>query len=245
MLKTEQLAQYLQQYEQLSFHKQPNLKIQTWSVANWQRQRLQQIHLNLFEQSQQQHIPQFFLDSLYDFDSLDTLAKQLQLALKQKIKLDRWLPAEIFDTLIQGFELSLLTLHLDQQIAQTLLAQNLDCQDTNIIQVFQHSDQHALRTEQLHRLEKFGLQLSKLAQSFLLRSTLRIAKPKIINRGFQALYLYIEQGLTALRSYKDSAQFFKQFKHQEQLVLDYLQHTPPQMLKIYYDPQHNTLLNCV
>ncbi len=115
MLKTEQLAHYLKQYKQLQFHRSPKLKLLTWQVAQWQKQRMQNVHGNLFQNTSYQELADFFQSELYNFDALDELAGQLALMLKQKVKLDRWLPNEILESLVETMQLALLTIKLDQQ----------------------------------------------------------------------------------------------------------------------------------
>ena len=73
MLKTEQLAHHLKQYKQLRFHQSPKLKSLTWQVAEWQRQRMQSVHGNLFQNVAYQELADFFQTELYNFDALDVL----------------------------------------------------------------------------------------------------------------------------------------------------------------------------
>lgn len=249
MLKTEQLQQYLLQYQSLALHQDENLKSMTLLVMAWQKQRMQQLHSNIFTQSHHQLMNHFFFSHFYHFDALELLAQQLEHALAEKIKLDRWLPNEVLETILNGFKLALLTLEADIKLATLLLEKNLTANEVHILSILPEAEQFSLRLEQLDLLQKVSSKLFKFAHSFLLRSALKLAQPKIEQRGFLELHRYIEDGIKAMRSNKKSLSFFKQLVHQEKLFLDYLHAHHPTHLDVYYDaktdriavlPQPNT-----
>lgn len=236
MLKTEQLAHYLARYRQLPFHRHPELKQYTWQIAEWQQQRMQSIHGNLFQDHTYQQVSQFFLSHFYHFDTLQLLADQMQLIIQQKIKLDRWIPREILETLVQAIELALLTFRLDQHLAYLLLKQQLTVNDQNMMLVVEQSDQYKKRIKQLKLFRRLSIKLDKFAHSFVIRSAFKLAKGKMQQRGFSVIHVYLEQGFKVMRETAHAKQFFIQFSHQEQAFLEYLVNAKPQDLQVYYDP---------
>ena len=235
MLKTEQLAHYLKQYKQLRFHQSPKLKSLTWQVALWQKQRMQNVHGNLFQNVAYQELADFFQTELYNFDALDVLAGQLSLMLKQKVKLDRWLPNEILNALVEAMQLALLTIKLDQQLAIHLIRQKRELNDENLIAISIEIDQKANRLRQLKLFQSVSHQLSRHAQSLLLRTSLKLAKSKLKERGFAPMYQYLDHGFRVMRSNRQAKDFFIHYAQQEQCFLDYLVNVKPTDLNLYYD----------
>lgn len=242
MLKTEQLGLYLDQYRALPLHHNPELKKITLGIMDWQKQRMQNLHLNLFTATTYSTIQEFFFSHFYNFEALELLAQQLQQALKEKIKLDRWLPNELLDTILMGFHLALITLQTDSKLAELLIKNDLELSTENILAVLPDAEQNQIRVEQLDLLNDVSKKMLKFAHSFLFRSALRLAKPKIEQRGFSALNHYIEDGLKAMRSHKKSQIFFQHLVYQEKLFLDYLTIQQPRQLNIYYDAEHDRLV---
>lgn len=234
MLKTEQLALYLDRYIALPVHTDHTLKQMTLAVMVWQKQRLTAIHPNIFSNPQFTAMQDFFFNYFYDFETLELLAEQLQQALNEKIKLDRWLPNEILDTLLNGFQLALLTLETDSNLAALLLKQNLPLSSENILTILPQARQMQERQQQLELLLLVSTKLLKFSQSFLIRSALKFAKPRIEQRGFSKLNQYIEDSLQVMRAHKNQ-HFFKLLTDQEKIFLDYLGHHQPVHLNLYYD----------
>lgn len=235
MLKTEQLGQYLADYHALPLHNDQQLKAMTLKIIEWQQNRMKKMYRNIFDAMPYSIIQTFFLNHFYSFSALELLAQQLKQALDEKIKLDRWLPNEILDTILNGFKLALITLESDSQLAELLLQEHLDLNDENLLTVLPQAAQTEIRQQQLELLDEVSKKMLKFSHSFLFRSALRLAKPKIEQRGFSELNRYIEDGLKAMRSHKKSQHFFQHLIYQEKLFLDYLTIHHPSQLDIYYD----------
>lgn len=235
MLKTEQLGRYLAEYHDLSLHKNEQLKEMTLNIIEWQQHRMKKMYGNIFDAPPYMAIQTFFLNHFYSFSALELLAQQLKQALDEKIKLDRWLPNEILDTILNGFKLALITLESDSKLAEFLIKENLTVSTENLLYVLPQAEQTEIRQQQLTLLDDVSKKMLKFSHSFLFRSALRLAKPKIEQRGFSELNRYIEDGLKAMRSHKKSQNFFQQLIDQEKLFLDYLTIHSPRQLNIYYD----------
>ena len=242
MLKTQQLQQYLHAYQALDLHQNNQLKDTTIMVMDWQKQRMQNIHTNLFHHEQYAFIHPFFFGHFYHFDALELLASQLQLALDQKIKLDRWLPNEVLESIINGFTLALMTLEADMQLAKLLIQKNLSVNTENLLAILPEAPQSELRLQQLELLEYIGTKLYKFSHSFLLRSAFKLAQNKIQQRGFSQLHHYIDNGMSTMRAGTHSLKFFKLLVHQEKIFLAYLDTHHPTHLDVYYDPKTELII---
>ena len=245
MLKTEHLFLLLKQYDDLALHHNEDLKQMTLLVINSQKQRMQQIHPNLFNLACYTNIKEFFFKNLYSFEKLELLAQQLRQALDEKIKLDRWLPNEVLDTILNGFKLALLTLETDSQLARLLIEKNLTVTTTNLLHIIPASQQQDLRQQQLDLLSDVSRKMHKFAHSFILRSAFKFAQPTIEQRGFGLINQYINDGLQAMRSHKKSSHFFKQLVHQEKLFLNYLNVQQVNHLDLHYDVKLDRIMPLV
>lgn len=235
MLKTEQLARYLEQYKQLRIHHSAEVKTLTWQVATWQKQRMQQVHGNLFQSNTYTELADFFHSELYNFDALTELAEQLELMLAQKVKLDRWLPNEILNALVQSMQLALLTIKLDQQLAIQLIQKEQPLNHENLLHIALTCNQRPDRLRQLKLFQSVSQQLARHAQSLLLRTSLKLAKSKLKQRGFAPMYQYLDHGFQVMRSNPHAKQFFYHYAQQEHCFLDYMVNAQPSNLDVYYD----------
>lgn len=239
MSQTQQLTKFLLQYQNLELHHNALLRQLTWQICAWQQQRMQHIHSQLCTPPHHHAAKRFFFSHLYNFDMLSQLAQQLSLAVQQKIKLERWLPSEVLATLQTALQLAMLTLELDQQLAQQLIKQQLSVSDTNILSIYPALQQTNARHEQIQLLEKLVLKLHKFAHSYLLRSALRLGRNKIQQRGFTFLYQYIDDGFQIMRLHRESKTFLLKLLHQEQHFIDYLVNAKPTTLQLYYESNNS------
>ena len=235
MLKTDYLRQYLKQYAALPLHQNADLKHNTKCMMDWQKNRLTQIYPDLFNHPTQDALKVFMFECFYDFNTLDMLAQQLKKALDQKIKLDHWLPNEILDSAIAGFELALITLQTDSEIAKYLMSQQQEINEQNILLALGQVNQNQVRLQQLDLLKQVIQNMHHFAQSLLLRSALKLARAKIEQRGFKPLHDYLQHTIQIMRSHSHTLEFFDTIIRRDKLFLNYLDVEQPKHLNIYYD----------
>ena len=235
MLKTDYLRQYLKQYASLPLHQNETLKQNTQMMMAWQKSRLTQLYPDLFNQPEKDALKVFMFDYFYDLNTLEMLAKQLKKALDQKIKLDRWIPNEILDSALAGFELALTTLQTDSAIAQHLMSQQLEINDTNVLKGLAQINQNQIRIKQLDLLHDVTQNMHRFAQSLLLRSALKFARSKIEQRGFKPLHDYLQHTIQIMRTQPHTLDFFHSLVKRDKLFLNYLAVEQPTQLNIYYD----------
>ena len=219
MLTTTILAKQLEQYQQLCFHQCVQLCEQLQLVQAIQKQRIQQANETLFKNQHYQQIAAFLLEHFYSQPNLALLAQQLDKALQEKIKLDRFLPQHVLDAAIAGFDLAYLTLKLDEQIAQYLIDQQLAATPAHIQQALISLNQLNDRQLQLDLLAKLSSALNQYSRNFFIQSAFRFAKNTAYRRQFNFLYDYLAQAFRAVRATPQAKHFFKQLIEQEKLFL--------------------------
>ncbi len=214
------LSKQLRYYKRLQLHRNRDVSHYLTAVQHWQKQRMQRMHQPLFSQLQYQRLASFLLDRLYNMHDLNELAKQLDKALKEKIKLDRFLPEGVLSAAISAFRLAYLTLKLDEQIAQHLLDQGITIiDDDSIHQAMLTLQQYNDRIKQLILLRKISQAFHQYGRSFLTQSAFRLARRTAYRREFNFLYDYLAEAFAAIRSTDRSNIFFEQFIADEKQVL--------------------------
>ena len=214
------LSQQFEQFKQLAFHHQPVLARQLAAVQDWQKTRMQQVHAQLFNQPQHQSMAHFLTTRLYNLNDLMMLGGQLEKALNEKIKLDRFLPAGVLDAAISAFRLAYLTLKLDEQVAQYLFDQGITIvYDNSVHHAMLALQQYNARLKQLVLLRQLSQALQHYGRSFFTQSAFRLARRTAYRREFNFLYDYLVEAFAAIRSTDSSNIFFEQFITGETQVL--------------------------
>lgn len=214
------LSQQFEQFKQLAFHQQPQLAQQLVAVQHWQKNRMLQVHQPLFDQPHHQLIASFLTTRLYNFNDLVRLGDQLEKALQEKIKLERFLPSAVLDAAISAFRLAYLTLKLDEQLARYLLDQGMSStDDAHIHQAMRALQQYNARLRQLVLLRQLSQALQHYGRSFFTQSAFRLARRTAYRREFNFLYDYLTDAFEAIRSTDRNNIFFDQFIAGERQVL--------------------------
>ncbi|RYY79660.1 MAG: hypothetical protein EOO69_05950 [Moraxellaceae bacterium] len=215
------LSRQFEQFQQLAFHQQPALAQQLAAVQDWQKNRLVQQHQQLF--NQHQRIAHFLTTRLYNLNDLIMLGNQLEKALNEKIKLDRFLPHGVLDAAITAFHLAYLTLKLDEQVAKYILDQGVKTiHDEHIHQAMLALQQSDTRLKQLLLLQQLSQALQHYGRSFLTQSAFRLARRTAYRRQFNFLYDYLTDCFAAIRQTGNSTAFFEAFIAAEKQVLLHL-----------------------
>lgn len=218
------LSRQLKKFNNLAFHQQPALAQQLIAVQDWQKNRMLQQHAPLFNQLQHQRIAHFLTHRLYNLNDLIMLGNQLEKALNEKIKLDRFLPHAVLEAAINSFHLAYLTLKLDEQLAKYLLDQGIKAiHDNHIHQAMLALQQSDGRLKQLLLLQQLSQALQHYSRSFLTQSAFRLARRTAYRREFNFLYDYLTDCFAAIRQAGNSTAFFDAFIAAEKQVLLHIQ----------------------
>lgn len=222
------LSRQFEQFQQLAFHQQPALAQQLAAVQDWQKNRMLQQHQQLFNQPQHERIAHFLTHRLYNLHDMNMLGNQLEKALTEKIKLDRFLPQAVLQATITAFHLAYLTLKLDEQLAKYLLDQGFKTiYDEHIHQAMLALQQSDARLKQLLLLQQFSQALQYYGRSLLTQSAFRLARRTAYRREFNFLYDYLTDCFAAIRQTSNSSAFFDAFIAAEKQVLLHLHQGHP------------------
>lgn len=221
------LSRQLTYYQQLQFHHHQDIAQYLAQVQQWQKQRMKHMHQPLFSQCSYQALSSFLLDRLYNRHDLMALAKQLEKALAEKIKLERFLPATVLEAAISAFKLAYLTLKLDEHIAIYLRDQGISILDDSALnddtlhQAMLALQQNKARQQQLILLKQLSHALNSHSRNFLSQGAFRLARRTAYRREFNTLYDYLAEGFAAMRSTSSSSSsdFFDAFIAGEQQLL--------------------------
>ena len=225
MSKFDFIAQQLHAYESMAFHHHHQLAQQLKAVQQWQKIRLQQTHAQLFDHPKHQLIAQYFLNRLYGADDFDILAFQLRRIIRNAGIVEKVIPATALQTGESGLALALLSLQLDQQLAQYLLTQQIDVRSMTsdaIGQAYINCHQFEPRLHQLDLLETLGHQLDHYMRSRMVKTAFKLARGAAYRYRVDPIYEFIEQGFKAMEPLKSSAQFIKEFTLREKQILQRL-----------------------
>lgn len=190
------------------------------SVQAWQIQRMKTMHADLFNHPGNQPITTFLLKRLYSLKEMKVLAHQLNKALNERIKLDKFLPESVRDAAELGFQLAFITLYLDEQLAVYCMQHGHHELTEEVMRTASIELNHfKLRRKQLILLTQLSKVLHTFGKSMLIQTAFKLAKRTAYRRGFNPLYDYLEEGFYAVKSTPSAAQFFNTFITQEKVLL--------------------------
>lgn len=220
MSSIETLSRQLQRYKRLKFHYDAQIAAKLTQVQAWQIQRMRTMHYDLFNKPENQKISEFLLQRLYNIADMRNLASQLNKALHEKIKLEKFLPGSVLQAAELGFGLAFITLNLDEEVAVYCLKNGHDEITEEVMRLATlELNQFKLRRKQLILLTQLSHELHNFGKSFLIQSAFRLAKRTAYRRGFDPLYNYLEEGFSAVRATPSAHIFFKSFTTQEKILI--------------------------
>lgn len=220
MSTVEVLSSQLQRYKRLQFHQDKQLMLKIVSVQAWQIQRMKVMHHELFNKTGHQALSAFLLNRLYNLKEMKVLAHQLNKALNERIKLDKFLPESVQEAAELGFQLAFITLYLDEQLAIYCIQHGHHELTEEVMRTASIELNHfKLRRKQLILLTKLSKVLHSFGKSILIQTAFKLAKRTAYRRGFNPLYDYLEEGFYAVKSTPTAPQFFDAFISQEKILL--------------------------
>lgn len=225
MISIATLQQQLQQYYTLAFHRDPVLVERLLQVVHWQCLRIQTAHADLFNQTEHQAIAQFFLTKMYNAYCINDLMSQLEKAAREQVKLERFVSQQVMKTAQLGLELGILTLALDQELAQFCIQQQLAVNSESMQLAFTHTQQFNQRRHQLALLQQLSDALQELSRSFIILAGLKLAHGAAKRRGYLSLLTYLSDGLTIMRQLPSTSQFFQPFIDHELKLIGHIENT--------------------
>ncbi len=223
MSKLAALDELLQQYQQLAYHQDPQLKLRLEQAQAWLKQRIERTHQALFAQPANQLMAEYFMNRLYGGPEFDALAAQIARLLKYAHKAEKKIPDTAIQTGVKSIQLALLAMQLDEQVAAQLLAdfpaeQTIDDEMMRVTLI--KLNQQQARLQQLALLDDLGHSLDKYLRSFILLTAFKMCKGIAHKYQFDLMYSFIGEGFAAIKPMKSTSKFLQQFIEKERLIID-------------------------
>lgn len=222
MSKLAALDALLQQYQQLAYHQDPQLKLRLEQAQTWLKQRIEHTHQALFTQPAHQLMAAYFINRLYGGPEFDALAEQIARLLKYAHKAEKKIPETAIRTGVKSIQLAVLAMQLDEQVAAQLLIdfpadQPIDDEMMRVTLI--KLDQQQARHQQLDLLDELGHSLDKYLRSFILLTAFKMCKGVAHKYQFDLMYNFIGEGFAAIKPMKSTAKFLQQFIEQERHII--------------------------
>ena len=214
MQNTQSLQQLYLKVQALPHLKQANTLKGLKQLEALQHMRLKQQYASAFATPSGQTALYLFCQHIYHHESIFLLNRQIEEALKQKIKFERWLSQDLLNSISHAYRMAFESLKLDLELVNhTSDLTHLTPED--LIQQYQLHGQTKARIKQLDDLLVLLQQCERYANSFLMRSALRMAKSTLIRRGFSALYDFLNLSLKNFKAQHAAVQVMQHVILQE------------------------------
>lgn len=216
-----ELSQDLKEYWTLPHHSNPELATKLTEVQTWQKNRMRDTHHDLFSQPKNKPMTDYFLNNLYGGSSLDEVVRQLEKILPKAQKVEKLAPATALDTGTLGVRTAIKSTQLDLAIAQWLLDNNLDVNQSNMHTAYKAVDSADERRQQIEDLRQVCYRSDKYLNSFILQKAFKLTKNKAQKHNLQPLYDFIDSGFSAMKPLKSVSKFIDPFCERElQIIKD-------------------------
>lgn len=182
-------------------------------LQEWQRKRLARAYADLLEQEQYRAAGHFFLTELYgglDFQQRD---QQVERVMPVMVRV---LPAHMLTALARAFELQVLSLSLDSEMAAVIAKAGIrQLTVANYAQTYVAVGRIPEREEQLQLITELGTELIELVKHRLVLRLVRLLRGPARASGFSALQDFLEEGLFAFQSMDDGWFFIETITERE------------------------------
>lgn len=215
-----ELEQHLTHYWALPYHDDPKLNTLLNEVQALQRLRIKHTHNELFEQSDNQLMADYFLTQLYGGKEFKLLAVQLARILPQAKKLESLIKESALQTGSMAIQAAVLAIELDMHLAQWLIAHDLPANEDNVMTAYNTIDESDERREQINNLKEVCYRTDKYLNSFFLQKAFQLAKSTVYHLNYQLLYDFVEAGFTAMKPLDSVSSFIDPFCARELMIID-------------------------
>lgn len=215
-----ELEQHLTHYWALPYHDDPKLNTLLNEVQALQRLRIKHTHNELFEQSDNQLMADYFLTQLYGGKEFKLLAVQLARILPQAKKLESLIKESALQTGSMAIQAAVLAIELDMHLAQWLITHDLPANEDNVMTAYNTIDESDERREQINNLKEVCYRTDKYLNSFFLQKAFQLAKSTVYHLNYQLLYDFVEAGFTAMKPLDSVSSFIDPFCARELMIID-------------------------
>lgn len=230
------LVDTLNHYQALPHHQDAHLANLLGQIQTWQKHRIKKANQQLFEQANTAALAHYLIDRIYGNDAFDVLANQLLTAgnnaLNGSGRLEKLIPTNALATGVLGVKSAVNAIELDLALAHAIISQNdlASCvaqhgiNDDLMISTYQAANAKDARIKQIHTINNVCEQSYKQFNSFLIQKTYPLAKSTAYHHGYQPLYDFIGDGLSAIKAIKKITDFTHPFVATELAIIDNIHH---------------------
>lgn len=182
-------------------------------LQDWQRRRLAATYADLLAQEQYQAAGRFFLSELYgglDFQQRDQQVERVMPVMT------RVLPRHMLLALARAFELQVLSLSLDSDMAAHMSKAGINqLRGADYARIYTSVGRIPDRMTQLQLITELGAELIDLVRHRLVLRLVRLLRGPARAAGFSALQDFLEEGLIAFQSMEDGWFFIETIRERE------------------------------
>lgn len=234
MSQIQTLVDILTAYKSLPHHSNPKLKATLSQIQAWQKTRLRRTHEVLFADDKTAPLTNYLIDRIYGDEKFDILADQLliagQNALSGSGKLEKLIPSNALGAGVLGVQSAVEAVKLDLALAQIYQDQHAGkpIDDGLMATLYQTANAKEARLTQIEQIADVCQQSDKYFNSFILQNAFKLAKNMAYENGYQPLYDFIGEGLTAMKPLKKIEDFITPFVNAETALIHHIheQDTP-------------------
>lgn len=226
MSQIQTLVDTLHHYQSLPHHTNPALKKTLGQVQAWQKARIRRTNAKLFNDSKTAPLANYLIEQIYGDDDFDILASQLLTAgtnaLNGSGKLEKLIPTNALGAGVSGVSVAVKSIELDLALAICLLdnPDDVPLNDEVMTALYQKVNAKKARMTQLNAIKEVCEQSHKYFSSFILQNAFKLAKGVAYDNGYQPLYDFIGEGLTAMKPLKRIEDFTTPFVANELAVIE-------------------------
>ena len=190
------------------------------ALRRWQSDRLRKTYADFLTDPNYRSACEFFLDELYapkDFSQRDRDTERLYDILS------RYLPETALSLLLGAITLNQLTNQLDQDLLDALIeiqAQFDPIPVDEYAEAYRKCDNYQDRTYQIELLVSLLRQAAAGARSRITQFSLKLAKTPAYRLGWQDLYRFLEDGVSACKPMPDVDRFVGSIRDRELSILE-------------------------
>lgn len=220
------LVDVLTAYKALPHHHSPTLKQMLSVVQNWQKQRIRRTNHALFSDDKTAPLANYLINRIYGDEDFELVADQLLLAGQNALngsgKLEKLIPTNALGAGVMGVVCAIEAVKLDLALAECYLDEfsSTPLDETLLVQLYQKVNAKDARTAQIYAIGEACQKSHQYFSAFLLQNAFKLAKNMAYHHGYQPLYDFIGEGLTAMKPLKRIEDFTAPFVANELAMIE-------------------------
>jgi len=189
-------------------------------LQDWQRNRLKQTYSDYMASTRDKAACHFFLHQLYGGMNFRDRNHDVARVAPVMIKM---LPDKALRTLAEAFRLQAISLDLDIEMAEIMLAEKQAalCADEYGL-IYRQCGRRADREHQIQLIQKLGYELNTLVAMPTMLKLLRLMHGPAIVAGFGKLQTFLEEGLSSFEKLTDPQAFVDDIFEREWAIMESL-----------------------